>query len=344
MQIGLLQSRQKLTGRLYFARTGNPLVDLGNVELVKQNNKLTRGQMKHHGAGLARVIHEELGEVDWRWQVKLSEYAGPGLQLLYLASAQTGGFTNSIQIGQADETFELAYLPGVPFFIGVGMTNLVFSTAANGGGTVHALTWGTQYTYNADTGYLTVFSTVWAANGGPFGYGVPIYVTYTVLQPQVAITNTIKVILSGGQQLLPGQSTWVGYCGLTAFTELLCNTTNYTAGTDYTIDFNSGMLTAINTIGLGGIYGVTAFITAPNLAFFDYTVLSNTFARGNAQLNLYDQNNEEDPLPTTAPREIAILPSAEINTSEWPQDDGAKWAGWTVELLALTPPTIQDRQ
>jgi len=39
------------------------------------------------------------------------------------------------------------------------------------------------------------------------------------------------------------------------------------------------------------------------------------------------------------------MSSAEIATTAWPSDgDGTKWDSYTVELLSLIPPTVQDRE
>jgi hypothetical protein len=333
MNTGSLLSRQKLTGRLYFATTGQPLVDLGNVELIKAQPKITRASLKSFHHGLARVTHEEPGEVDWRWSVKLSEFAGAALQLLNLAVATPSNYTNSFKIYNGGVGWLPQYSSGTPFFIGVGLTNLIFSQAINGGGTAYAWTQPANYVYNAETGYLTVIS-----NGGANN----VYVTYTVIQPQSAFSGSKQIL--GDDNFLPaGMTAFAGYYNMSLLSPMTCGGATYVEGVDFTLG-SSGKLTAINQIG-DGVHPVSCHFSCPAMAFYDYTVLSDAFVLGRAQLNLFDQNDESDPLPNTAPREIVLMSSAEIATTAWPSDgDGTKWDSYTVELLSLIPPTVQDRE
>jgi len=149
MQIGTFLSRRKVTGRLFLADSLTPTMfsDMGNVQMVKEEPKITRAQMKTSQKGYVMVTHEEPAEVDWRWSITLDEHASTLLGLKALSQPPTT-VTQSVQNAAAWSLS--AASPGYTYYVGaVGLTAFTMAT----------YTLGTDYTLDMGSGMLTILAT-----------------------------------------------------------------------------------------------------------------------------------------------------------------------------------------
>jgi hypothetical protein len=149
MNIGLIVSRRKVTGRLFWADSATPtaFADMGNVSMLKEEPKITRAQMKTAQKGYNMVTHEEPGEVDWRWSITLDEHASTLLAIKALSQPTTAP-TQSVQNAAAWSISSAS--PGYTYYVGaVGLTAFTMTT----------YTLNTDYTIDLGGGMLTILTT-----------------------------------------------------------------------------------------------------------------------------------------------------------------------------------------
>ncbi|HWD20516.1 MAG TPA: hypothetical protein VHB20_14685 [Verrucomicrobiae bacterium] len=359
MNIGSTLARQKLTGRLYFARTGFALVDLGNAELFKEAGKVDRGQQLTRRGGQIVVSHEEPAKIDWRWKVKLDEKSGEALRLLTLATASsfTTPTTNAAQSNCGAAGDVLA--PGQVWLPTVITANWPLLNLNAGAGSFIVVscnattyTLNTDYTVDPATGAITALNLL--------GDGVhQLHATvkalaytaskYTLLSESFVRGSSQINLFDQNDELFinqgalntgadPGQpigapgfiihagtSYALGVYQIANFqlkSAASGDTSNaaplYTAGVDYTYNPATGVITALSDLGQFHLPG-------DQLLWFGSAPALKTY--GNI-----------------APREIILLPSAELAATEWPEDDGQKWEGFTLDLAGLIAPVVQSRE
>src|SRR5665213_2578007 len=110
INVGDYRTRLKLTGAFYFALEATPTAyaNYGNQELVKMDPKLNQSKRTQSAKGYVQVIHEEPGEVEWRYSMKMTEFVDNLLGLMHQAAAPSA--VNQSSNGSATATLSAVAL------------------------------------------------------------------------------------------------------------------------------------------------------------------------------------------------------------------------------------------